>query len=188
MRAAPQGRRIRKFWKSCGGRFGYRSDFLPCWPHLTAVAPAAVIRLLGGLSPCSDDIALRNPRWIKGAYTLTLIGFQAIALVVPDCCLTVKRPRGCLAGCAACGGSANPSSGSGGDSVGVADGAVDAFAITYFSSRRGPQSFWAYLLFGYIVTMLVNVLVPHVPSALVFRSYTPGVVTAVLINLPAMTY
>jgi len=43
-------------------------------------------------------------------------------------------------------------------------------------------------LFGYIVATLVNVLVPQVPFALIFRSCTPGVVTAVLINLPAMTY
>jgi len=64
---------------------------------------------------------------------------------------------------------------------------VAAFVITHFSSRRGPQSFWAYLLFGFIVTMLANVFVPHVPAAIVFRSYAPGVVTAVVINLPLMT-
>jgi hypothetical protein len=36
--------------------------------------------------------------------------------------------------------------------------------------------------------MLVNVFVPHVPATLLFRSYTPGVVTAVLANLPVMSY
>lgn len=65
---------------------------------------------------------------------------------------------------------------------------VAAFAITYLSAGRGPQSFWAYLLFGYIVAMLANVFVPHVPTAVIFRSYAPGVVTAVLINLPVMIY
>jgi hypothetical protein len=35
--------------------------------------------------------------------------------------------------------------------------------------------------------MLVNVLIPHVPATLVFGAYTPGVVTAVLINLPLMS-
>ena len=39
-----------------------------------------------------------------------------------------------------------------------------------------------------IVAMLLNVFVPHVPATLVFHSYTPGVVTAVLINLPLMTW
>jgi len=34
--------------------------------------------------------------------------------------------------------------------------------------------------------MLGNVLLPDIPASLVFREYTPGVVTAVLINLPIM--
>jgi hypothetical protein len=63
-----------------------------------------------------------------------------------------------------------------------------AFVVTYLSARRGTQSLLAYLLFGGIVTMLVNVFLPHVPATLLFRAYTPGVVTAVLINLPVMTW
>lgn len=35
------------------------------------------------------------------------------------------------------------------------------------------------------VVMLVNVLVPHVPLALYSGGYAPGLVTAVLLNLPA---
>jgi len=62
-----------------------------------------------------------------------------------------------------------------------------AFAFTYFSARRGPETVWAYLVFGYIIAMLANVFVPHVPAAIVFRGYAPGVVTAVLINLPVMS-
>ncbi len=65
---------------------------------------------------------------------------------------------------------------------------IAAFAVTYLSEREGPRSVWAYLLFGGIVAMLVNVFVPHMPAALLFRSYTPGVVTAVLVNLPVMSY
>lgn len=63
-----------------------------------------------------------------------------------------------------------------------------AIAVTYLSGRKGKGSFWAYLVFGGIVAMLVNVFVPHVPATLLFRSYTPGVATAVLINLPVMCY
>jgi hypothetical protein len=64
---------------------------------------------------------------------------------------------------------------------------VAAFAVTYLSARHGPESIWAYLTFGYIVAMLANVFVPHVPASIVFRGYAPGVVTAVLINLPVMS-
>ena len=64
---------------------------------------------------------------------------------------------------------------------------VAAFAVTYLSARTGGNSIWAYLTFGYIVAMLANVFVPHVPATVVFRAYTPGVVTAVGINLPVMS-
>ena len=64
---------------------------------------------------------------------------------------------------------------------------VAAFGVTYLSARNGPESIWAYLTFGYIVAMLANVFVPHVPAAILFRGYAPGVVTAVLINLPVMS-
>src|ERR1022692_3728565 len=63
---------------------------------------------------------------------------------------------------------------------------VAAWMITFLGWRTGPQSIWTYLEFGYIVTMLVNVFVPHIPAAVVFRGYAPGVVTAVLLNLPVM--
>jgi hypothetical protein len=65
--------------------------------------------------------------------------------------------------------------------------AVAAFAVTYLSARNGPKSICSYLLFGSIVTMLANVFVPHVPATLIYRAYAPGVITAVLVNLPVMT-
>ena len=63
-----------------------------------------------------------------------------------------------------------------------------AWVITYLSWRTGPKTLWAHLLFGYIVAMLVNVVVPHIPAAIIFRGYAPGVVTAVVINLPVLTF
>lgn len=66
--------------------------------------------------------------------------------------------------------------------------AVAAFVVTYLSRRKGPQSVAAYLTFGGIVAMLLNVFIPHVPASLIFHSYTPGVVTAVTVNLPVMSY
>ena len=62
-----------------------------------------------------------------------------------------------------------------------------AFVVTCLSARKGPQSVWAYLVFGSVIAMLGNVFVPHVPATVMFHSYTPGVVTAVLINLPVMS-
>ena len=65
---------------------------------------------------------------------------------------------------------------------------VAAFLVTYLSTRKGKESVWAYLMFGYIVAMLANVFIPHIPASVMLRSYTPGVVTAVLINLPVMGF
>ncbi|MBV9267224.1 MAG: HXXEE domain-containing protein [Acidobacteriaceae bacterium] len=63
-----------------------------------------------------------------------------------------------------------------------------AWIITWLSWRTGPQSMWSYLLFGYMVAMLANVVVPHVPAAFLFRGYSPGLITAVLLNLPVLTF
>ncbi len=38
------------------------------------------------------------------------------------------------------------------------------------------------------MAMLLNVFVPHLPATLIFYEYTPRVVTAVLVNLPVMTW
>jgi hypothetical protein len=65
---------------------------------------------------------------------------------------------------------------------------LGAFAVTALSAKRGKASVWSYLLFGYAAAMLANVFVPHLPATIVFRAYTPGVVTAVLINLPVMSW
>jgi hypothetical protein len=70
----------------------------------------------------------------------------------------------------------------------VAGLTVAAFVVTYLNERRGKESIWAYLMFGYIVAMLANVFIPHIPASFVFHSYTPGAVTAVLINLPVMGF
>lgn len=65
---------------------------------------------------------------------------------------------------------------------------VAAWVITYMSWRTGPERIWAYLLFGYVVAMFLNVFVPHIPAAIVFRGYAPGLVTAVALNLPLTVF
>lgn len=65
---------------------------------------------------------------------------------------------------------------------------VAAWIVTYYSWREGSQSLAAYLVFGYAAAMLLNVAVPHVPLAAWFAGYTPGLLTAVTLNLPCMSF
>jgi hypothetical protein len=53
---------------------------------------------------------------------------------------------------------------------------------------QGKESLGAYLVAGYALAMLLNVLLPHVVASLVRRSYMPGTATAVLLNLPVTLY
>lgn len=51
---------------------------------------------------------------------------------------------------------------------------------------RGPASAGKTgMLRAIAAILLVNVLVPHVPAAVVLGGYAPGVITAVALNLPA---
>ena len=62
------------------------------------------------------------------------------------------------------------------------------FVITFLSARNGKLSASAYVLFGFVAAMLLNVLAPHIPAMVFFHGYTPGTVTAILINLPLMSF
>ena len=59
-----------------------------------------------------------------------------------------------------------------------------ALLAAWWAEVGGGQSFGAYLLAGYALAMVLNVLAPHVIACLVTRSYAPGTATAVLFNLP----
>jgi hypothetical protein len=63
---------------------------------------------------------------------------------------------------------------------------VLAFVVTWLSARSGRQTVWTYLAFGYMVAMLANVI-PHIAASVATRSYTPGVVTAVVLNMPVLS-
>ena len=52
------------------------------------------------------------------------------------------------------------------------------------ASTGGARSLGAYLLTGYALAMLLNVLFPHVLASLVLRTYVPGTATALAFNLP----
>ena len=64
---------------------------------------------------------------------------------------------------------------------------VLAFAVTWLSYSSGKQSVWTYLAFGYMAATLANVLIPHLALTVALRSYMPGVVTAVALNLPVLS-
>jgi hypothetical protein len=64
---------------------------------------------------------------------------------------------------------------------------VAAYLITWFSVADGRESAWTYMFVAYTFTMFLNVFVPHLPAAIFLKSYAPGVVTAVLVNLPVTT-
>ena len=65
---------------------------------------------------------------------------------------------------------------------------IAAWIVTYLSWRNGPRSLAAHVIFGYAAAMLVNVFAPHVPLAIWFRGYTPGLFTAVAVNLPCLPF
>jgi hypothetical protein len=64
---------------------------------------------------------------------------------------------------------------------------VLAFAVTGLSAESGKQTVWTYLAFGYMATVLANVLIPHIALTVALRSYMPGVATAVALNLPVLS-
>ena len=54
----------------------------------------------------------------------------------------------------------------------------------WLAEAGGSHSLGAYLLVGYALAMVLNVLAPHVIACLATRSYAPGTATALLFNLP----
>lgn len=57
-------------------------------------------------------------------------------------------------------------------------------AVTLAATLSPAGSVSAYLMAGYVLAMLLNVLAPHVLASVVLRHYMPGTATAVLLNLP----
>lgn len=57
-------------------------------------------------------------------------------------------------------------------------------AITCAASFSQPEGIAAYLMAGYVLTMVMNVFFPHTLASFVTRSYMPGTATAILFNLP----
>ncbi|GLS02476.1 hypothetical protein GCM10007859_25000 [Brevundimonas denitrificans] len=56
-------------------------------------------------------------------------------------------------------------------------------ALAWGATTRRDRDAW-FILKLIASVLVVNVMVPHVPAAIVLGRYAPGVMTAVLINLP----
>ena len=61
---------------------------------------------------------------------------------------------------------------------------VLAYIAAVMAAVGGKESMGAYLLAGYALAMLLNVLFPHVIATVVMRRYAPGTLTALLLNFP----
>lgn len=61
-------------------------------------------------------------------------------------------------------------------------------ALAIAAPRCGPRSIGAYLMAGYALAMVLNVI-PHLLTTSLTRRYMPGTATALLFNVPlGMTY
>jgi hypothetical protein len=61
---------------------------------------------------------------------------------------------------------------------------VLAYLVADLASIGGKGSVGSYLLAGYALAMLLNVVFPHVLATIALRRYAPGTATTVLLNLP----
>jgi hypothetical protein len=60
--------------------------------------------------------------------------------------------------------------------------------LVVFATSGKPSQFKSYLVAVVQAQVCLNVLVPHVPAAVMFGGYAPGLATAVLLNLPFSIY
>lgn len=56
--------------------------------------------------------------------------------------------------------------------------------IVAAASVAEARSVAAYLMAGYVLAMVLNVLMPHMLATIFMRRYMPGIATALLLNLP----
>jgi hypothetical protein len=60
--------------------------------------------------------------------------------------------------------------------------------LVIFATTGTPSQFKSYLVAIVQAQVCLNVLVPHVPAAIMLGGYAPGLATAVLFNLPFSVY
>ena len=72
--------------------------------------------------------------------------------------------------------------------VAVALFTVMGFIVVFVKKTYKNKAQFFILIAGFSGMLLLNVFFPHLITALVFRMYVPGLITAVLINLPLTIY
>lgn len=65
---------------------------------------------------------------------------------------------------------------------------IAGFAATYFGITTANKSIGTSIILGVQMIMLVNAIAPHLVTTLRFRKYSPGIVTALLLNIPFSIY
>jgi len=59
-----------------------------------------------------------------------------------------------------------------------------AYVASVLASLGDKQGAGAYLVAGYALAMLLNVVFPHLLATVALRRYAPGMMTALILNLP----
>jgi hypothetical protein len=65
---------------------------------------------------------------------------------------------------------------------------IGGFIVTVFAVTESQRGFWFYAVAAIQAIMFTNAFLPHIVAALWFRKYQPGVVTAILFNIPFSLY
>ena len=63
-----------------------------------------------------------------------------------------------------------------------------SFVITFWGIDGAPGSIELLLILAIQAIMLVNAIVPHIATTIKFKMYSPGVITAVFLNIPFSVY
>lgn len=71
--------------------------------------------------------------------------------------------------------------------IAVAKVTVAALAVVVADTTGPPRPWTTVALRLLAAVMVLNVVVPHLPAAVLTGGYVPGLVTALLINLPVAT-
>ena len=65
---------------------------------------------------------------------------------------------------------------------------IAGFLLTYFGVEYLANQTGYLIVLGIQIILFFNAFVPHIASTILFRMYSPGVITAVLITLPFSVY
>jgi len=59
-----------------------------------------------------------------------------------------------------------------------------AYLSTFFYLLFPNSSLAKYILIGFLGSMIVNAIFPHLLASIVLKKYAPGVITGILLNIP----